>query len=54
VGPRKIRKDYPGDLLVEIDGKALDAAGYDRSFKEIKRGAGSRVVLGVKHRGKVS
>lgn len=38
-----------GDLLVEIDGKAIDAASYDDVLGSLKGDRGSKVVLGVKH-----
>jgi len=54
-GPaEKSGKISAGDLLVEIDGKAIDSAGYDEVLKRLKGERGSRVVLGVRHKSKVA
>lgn len=44
-------KITPGDLLVEIDGKAIGSSAYEDALKRLKGERGSKVILGVRHKG---
>lgn len=44
-------KIMPGDLLVEIDGKAVEVSSYEDVLKRLKGERGSKLVLGVRHKG---
>jgi carboxyl-terminal processing protease len=41
-------KILPGDMLVEIDGRALEKLSYDEILSSLKGERGSKVILGVK------
>lgn len=49
-GPaEKSGKIFPGDLLIEVNGKLVEALSYDEVLDALKGDRGSKVTLGVRH-----